>query len=319
MKSRTKQELLDLYRSKHGEYYDYSLLDLENKINGKVRIICPEHGEFLQSHNDHIRVGCPQCGYKKVKTKLSKVLVQGIEDLKFQFGHLFDFSNADYKNSGSVLDLKCKTHNFFFRNTSYHIVRGAGCPECKKEKVSAKKKLGTEEFIKRSVDKHGNKYDYSLVEYKTLIDKVEIVCPDHGSYYQKPREHLRGHGCPICASTTVSAVSQKWLNSFGIDLLREHKINHEFGYYSVDGYDPNTNTVYEFYGDYWHGNPAQFDPDKVNPSLDKKFGELYNSTILREQVLKDLGYRLVTIWESDFYATSVRQTDDQTGSKAARL
>lgn len=315
MKTRTKEELLALYKSTHGEFYDYSLLDLDHKINGKVRIICPEHGEFLQSHNDHIRVGCPKCGYQKVKTKLSKVLVQGMADLESKFGHLFDFSNANYKNSSSPLDLKCKRHNIFFRNTAYHIVRGAGCPECKKEKVSNKKKLGTEEFINRSIDKHGDRYDYSLVEYKTLIDKVEITCPKHGSFYQKPREHLRGHGCPICASTTVSVVSQKWLDSFGVKLIREHRINHEFGYYSVDGYDPETNTVYEFYGDYWHGNPAHFDHNKVNPSLDKKYGELYNSTMLREQVLKDLGYRLVTIWESDFYATSIRQTDDQTGSK----
>jgi len=37
-------------------------------------------------------------------------------------------------------------------------------------------------------------------------------------------------------------------------------------------------------------------------SVDKKFKELYNNTILREQVLKDLGYKLVTIWESEFNA-----------------
>lgn len=319
MKAKTRDELISLYKEKHGNFYDYSLMDLENKTNGKIRIVCPEHGEFLQNHNDHIRAGCPECGKQKVKTKLSKVLINGIEDLETKFGHLFDFSSANYNNSGSTLNLKCKKHNVFFKNTAYHIVRGAGCPECKKEKVSAKKKLGITEFISRSVGKHGSKYSYSLVEYKTLLDKVEIVCPNHGPFYQKPREHLRGCGCPICASTTVSVVSQKWLNSFGIDLLREHRIDHANGYYSVDGYDPKTNTVYEFYGDYWHGNPAQFDPDNINTSVDKKFGELYNNTMLREQVISSLGYNLITVWESDFYAETTRSTDVQMGQKKTNL
>lgn len=319
MKSRTKEELLEIYKSTHGNFYDYSLLDLENKTNGKIRIACPAHGEFLQNHNDHIRAGCPECGNQRKKVNSSKILVQDINDLKRQFGNQFDFTHAVYRNSSSSLNVRCKKHDVFFRNTAYHLVRGAGCPECKKEKVASKKKLGNTEFIKRSMIKHSTKYDYSLVDYKTLTDPVKIQCPEHGVFAQKPREHLRGHGCPICASTNVSVVSQKWLNSFDIELVREHRIDHDNGYYLVDGYDPNTNTVYEFYGDYWHGNPAQFDPNKINTSVDKKFGELYNNTMLREQVLSRLGYNLITVWESDFYAETTRSTDVQMGQKKTNL
>jgi hypothetical protein len=52
----------------------------------------------------------------------------------------------------------------------------------------------------------------------------------------------------------------------------------------------------------FYDNPACFDPEMVNPSVDKKFKELYNNTMLREQVLKSLGYNLVTVWESEFNA-----------------
>lgn len=302
MKAKTKQELLSLYHIAHGEYYDYSSMDLDNKINGKIKIICPVHGEFLQSHYDHIRAGCPACANNRKKIKSSKILVSDLQDLVDKFGDKFDFSKAEYKNGSSSLIVWCKEHHQYFKNTAYHIVRGAGCPDCKKEKISNKKRLGNSEFINRSTAKHGNKYDYALVKYKTLIDSVKIICPEHGMFEQKPREHLSGSGCPLCASTTVSAVSQKWLSTLGLNLEKEHKIAHDSGYYVVDGYDHKTNTVYEFYGDYWHGNPSVFDPEQVNTSVDKKFKELYNNTMLREQVLKNLGYQLVTIWESEFNA-----------------
>lgn len=319
MKAHTKEHLLELYQQAHGNFYDYSLMDLDNKINGKIKIICPEHGKFLQSHYDHIRAGCPKCASIRKKRRFSKILINGIQDLIDQFGDKFDFSTADFKNTSSPLIVWCKQHNQWFRNTAHHIARGAGCADCKKEKISSKKKLSTEEFIKRAIIKHSSKYDYSLVEYKTLTDAVKIICPEHGVFEQKPRDHIRGHGCPLCASTTVSSVSQKWLSSLNLSLVREHKIVHDLGYYVVDGFDSTSNTIYEFYGDYWHGNPKTFDPDATNPSLDKKFRDLYNDTMLREQILKDLGYNLVTIWESDFYAASVRQTNDQDGSKKTRL
>jgi Zn finger protein HypA/HybF involved in hydrogenase expression len=318
MKAKTKQELLDLYHKTHGSYYDYSELDLDNKINGKVKIICPVHGEFLQHHYDHISAGCPQCGKKKVKQKLSKILVNGVDDLISQLGHKFDFSKSVFKNTNSRLLVWCKEHQQFFQNSTYHIIRGAGCPECKKAKISSKKRLSKSEFIDRAIKKHGTKYDYSLVEYKTLTDSVKIICSEHGVFEQKPRDHISGCGCQLCGSTTVSKVSQKWLQSLNVPVITEHKVYHDTGYYVVDGYNPNTNTIYEFYGDYWHGNPKTFKTEDINPSVDKKFGDLYNETILREQVLNSLGYNLVTIWESDFYASSsgqsVNQTEPQTTS-----
>lgn len=58
----------------------------------------------------------------------------------------------------------------------------------------------------------------------------------------------------------------------------------------VDGYCHETNTVYEFHGDFWHGNPDKFKPEKINPVSQKKYGELYNNTLDRDQKIKDLGF-----------------------------
>jgi hypothetical protein len=59
-------------------------------------------------------------------------------------------------------------------------------------------KLTTEEFIKKAREVHGDKYDYSKVEYVGSESKVCIVCPEHGEFWQAPHTHLRGGGCPIC-------------------------------------------------------------------------------------------------------------------------
>jgi hypothetical protein len=70
--------------------------------------------------------------------------------------------------------------------------------------------------------------------------------------------------------------------------------------YNLDAYDPEKNIIYEFYGDYWHGNPMVYDINDTNTNVNKKFGLLYNDTMIREKDLKSLGYNLVTIWEHDF-------------------
>jgi hypothetical protein len=60
------------------------------------------------------------------------------------------------------------------------------------------KKLTTEEFIERARKVHGDRYDYSLVEYKGTKNKVRIICKDHGIFEQTPDKHLFGRGCSMC-------------------------------------------------------------------------------------------------------------------------
>ena len=61
------------------------------------------------------------------------------------------------------------------------------------------KKLTTEEFIEKAKQIHGDKYDYSLTEYKSNKKKVKIICPIHGVFEQRPLNHLQGCGCIKCS------------------------------------------------------------------------------------------------------------------------
>jgi hypothetical protein len=61
-------------------------------------------------------------------------------------------------------------------------------------------RLGNREsFIIKAMEVHGEKYDYSLVVYKSSQEKIKIKCPDHGIFEQAPSKHLFGQGCPRCA------------------------------------------------------------------------------------------------------------------------
>jgi predicted RNA-binding Zn-ribbon protein involved in translation (DUF1610 family) len=60
-------------------------------------------------------------------------------------------------------------------------------------------KTTLDEFLKKATIVHGNKYVYDLVDYKTALIKVKIVCPEHGMFYKTPNKHIsRKQGCPVC-------------------------------------------------------------------------------------------------------------------------
>lgn len=79
--------------------------------------------------------------------------------------------------------------------------------------------------------------------------------------------------------------------------------------YKADGYCEENNTIYEFHGDCFHGNPNVFSPEQYCHPYNKKITaiELYEQTINRETEIKNLGYALITIWERDFKRISSKR------------
>ena len=105
----------------------------------------------------------------------------------------FDYSVSKYTVSKEKIEIICPKHGSFFQRAGAHI-QGQGCPKCAIEDMV----MDTQDFIERSVNIHGNKYDYSLVNYNHSATKVKIICKKHGIFYQCPSNHLRGWGCEKC-------------------------------------------------------------------------------------------------------------------------
>lgn len=104
----------------------------------------------------------------------------------------------------------------------------------------------------------------------------------------------------IC-TYSVSKPSQIWLDRLGVPVeYRESSIRINGKLYRVDALDKENKVVYEFNGDFWHGNPKKYDPNGINPINKIKFGELYEKTMKKREDLENNGYTVISIWESDF-------------------
>lgn len=117
----------------------------------------------------------------------------------------YDYSKAVYTGNHGKLTIICKKHGEFEQRASAHL-RGQGCPECKGEKISKSKTFVTKEMaIERFIAKHGDTYDYSLVDFKSPTEKVTIICKEHGPFQQTPHHHWNGNGCPMCGDIRTGA------------------------------------------------------------------------------------------------------------------
>ena len=211
----------------------------------------------------------------------------------------YDYSEVEYKNSYTKIKIKCSIHGVFEQRPCDHINQKQGCPKCSHNFAYSHKN-----FVEKSAKRYGSKYSF-ITEYTGMKHSISISCNLHGPFHLKKAEtHLIGKGgCPACWYETrlenlkpgnISKVETAWLDSLGVP-LRQHPIILDTRTVVVDGFDPNTNTVYECHGSFWHGNPEIYPANQLNTKTGKTFGELYKNTMLREQDIRKI-YNLVTMW-----------------------
>lgn len=214
----TQKEAVEKFKNIHGDRYDYSKVQyIKNKI--KVCIICKEHGEFWQTPDVHISGGgCPECArFKKNNKNQNDVIDSFIET----HGSKYDYSKVKYTKSYEKVEIICPIHGSFWQNPTSHK-KGLGCPKCIVRKSKELGKLTTEIFIKRSMEKHGSKYSYSLSEYKRINEKIIITCPIHGEFLQTPNNHIQGAGCPKCSHLIMT--QEEWIKK--VSEIHNNKYNY---------------------------------------------------------------------------------------------
>lgn len=118
-------------------------------------------------------------------------------------GNKYNYSKSFYTLAKEKVIIICPLHGDFIQQPYAHY-SGQGCQKCHFDKLQTIFNSNTEDFIKKSIKIHKNKYDYSLVKYITTKAKVIIICNKHGKFLQSPRDHLRGNGCTKCKYENVS-------------------------------------------------------------------------------------------------------------------
>ena len=139
----------------------------------------------------------------------------------------YDYSKTVYKNYTTKIEIGCKKHGSFWQNPGNHR-SGHDCPKCKKEVHGKWNLLGKDKFLKELHD-HQLKNDYSNFKYINSQTKGEIICPQHGPFWQTPNDHRCGSDCPKCGNIIVSNKIRK---NF-IALKKEYDKIHN-NYYNYD-------------------------------------------------------------------------------------
>jgi Zn finger protein HypA/HybF involved in hydrogenase expression len=283
--------------ARNNTLYSYHLVvGTFKNVDIPVEILCNRCNKtFFQSPYNHIKLGagCKSCNLHKTKVIPLQIF---IDISKEKFGDQFNYSKVIYKNCDTTIILICNYCNYEFIIKPYGHLRGNGCQRCN----GIIKNL--EDFKTKSSKIHNDSYNYDYVIFGNNKTKVTIFCKKCKHYFtQSINNHLSGYGCKRC---NRGKQENNWLDSLGIFIENRQKRLPFLKALQVDGYDPKTNTVYEFYGDFWHGNPYKYKPDDINVINHKTFGELYQNTIFREKEIRKY-YNLVTIWESDLKRKSI--------------
>ena len=207
----TLTEFIEKAKKVHGDEYDYSKVNYVD-AHTKVCIICPKHGEFWQKPIGHLNgYGCPKCGLKKISKKNSLTTQVFIERAKKIHGYKYDYSKVKYKNENAKVCIICPKHGEFWQTPYSHLVNN-GCPLCSREKLGNDRRMSTKEFIEKSKLKHGDRYDYSKANYTGYYNKVCIICPEHGEFWQIAYDHMQGKGCPKCRKSKLEIEMSEFLD-----------------------------------------------------------------------------------------------------------
>ena len=195
-----KVDFIKIAERKYKDKFNYSKVPDEVKSSDLVTIGCPKHGDFT------IRVvsflissphGCQQCSLESRVAQRTDTTESFIQKAREVHGDKYDYSKVTYANSRERVTIICPKHGEFQQEPHVHIA-GHQCPKCGYLQGGA---FTFDDFLQKAKAKFGNKYDYRRAIWINTTTPIEIICPKHGSFWQKPFQHYAKaiHGCPKCS------------------------------------------------------------------------------------------------------------------------
>lgn len=217
-----KNGFVNKARTIRGDIYDYSRVDYV-KANIKVEFICREHGSFHMTPNNFINgQDCPMCSRLRqtaLQTFDTAIFISKATEIH---GDRYDYSLVRYETARLKVKIICREHGLFLQTAFDHLAGQEGCRICFKRKLSNSISLTHDEFIERAVETHGDRYDYSMAEYKGMRFPVSVICPKHGVFTQSANRHTHGGGCPKCwTASKGEAFIAGLLSEMGVEFERE--------------------------------------------------------------------------------------------------
>ena len=279
----------------HGDKYIYKEINFSKKTD-VIEIICRKHGGFkttplrhLQGHN------CPHCA---VNAKMTTE--DFITKARQIHGDKYDYSKVEYVNNRTKVCIICKECGNEFLMTPNSHLSGQKCRICAYKEMGLHKRMTTEDFITKARQIHGDKYDYSKVEYVNFDTPVCIICSEkddngiiHGEFWQTPHKHLSGGCCSKCNEFKLEREVRLLLEKNNIDYIFQTS-KKDFKWLnrlSLDFYLPNYNIAIECQG-IQHFEPVDF-AGKGAEWARCAFEKLKERDILKKKLCADNGIDLI--------------------------
>ena len=274
----------------HGNLYEYVESSYKN-YTSKMEMFCSEHGYFEQTPHSHIsmKAGCPKCGHIKAGHSNQKGWETVLDMFITVHGNRYTYDNSSYKDVSHKIRIQCERHGWFEQKPYQHY-GGSGCNKCAVEEVHDKQKIDFGEFVKRSIERHGDRFKYSQTEYKDIFTPIHIKCSKHGDFLQTPRDHYRGSGCPKCNGSRGENTIRLILEELKIEFVEQKKFDdliHK-SKLKCDFFLPFLNTVIEYNG------LQHYEPISVFGGVEG-LKETQKRDLLKYDYLKSNGIRLIII------------------------
>jgi DNA-directed RNA polymerase subunit M/transcription elongation factor TFIIS len=275
----TQKQFIQKAIKTHKNKYDYSLVDYKN-TQTKVKIICHEHGVFEQTPGAHL--SGQNCNFCAKNIPTSKSFVTSLEH---KFGKSYIYSCVKYVNDKTPVEIICKKHGSIFITPQRAKTAKNLCSKCSYKEMSNNENV----FIETSINIHGNKYNYSLVDYRNNKTPVKIICKKHGIFEQRPDSHLGGRGCKLCKESRGEKLISNYLKSNDLKFKREYRFDDCRNTLPLpfDFYLPEYNTCIEYDGaqhfeiNEFFGGEKAFDMLKINDEIKNRYCQDNNLKLIR--------------------------------------
>ena len=215
----------------HGDKYDYSkVVYVNNKT--EVCIICKQCGkEFKMRPDNHLNgQNCPYCVKENFANLCRKTTSIDFKEKYFKkFGKKYDLSKINYVNSKTKICVIChekdeygNEHGEFWIEPN-SLLCGHGCQKCYDMRRNYVTRYTTEEWIKKAKEIHGDRYDYSKINYINSHTKICIICNRCGrEFWQMPYDHLNGKGCKYCKESKLEKLVRNFFKKKNIEPLEQY-------------------------------------------------------------------------------------------------
>ncbi len=308
------QKFVNKVLTKWGNIYNLNKIIYKGCFS-KIKLFCKIHKFWFFTYPSKvIRKGncCPKCSRTNYNEKRK---IKFISQTKIKHENKCSYSKVNYVDSWTKVIITCIKHGDYEQIPIYHLHNRIDCPECLKL-IPLKRRKTTQQYLDKIRAKWGHVYkDKYSYEYTNCIKanlEIIIVCKVHGKFKRTAMDHLNGHGCPKCVDklNNFSKVAIDWIDQYSYShrlknvqhALNGKEYNLPGTNIRVDGYHHRSKTVFEFHGSCWHGDPKIYKSrSQPNPYSNKTAKQLYKETLDREDLIVKLGYKLIVIWESDYY------------------